>query len=337
MQDLQDYSAASAQTQSSNSATIQAVLCWSEFYNGAWQPTRTSDSARPATIGNYDPTGNGSFDADRNRVRIVPVTFDPNDPIVQQLQVQFSLPPDALILLVAPAGDIQFNAGFILYNSHSIPVLIEDVPIQVAEEWRPYRLIDFLERPNPDRQLLPSSPYTGTYGSAAFTINYYNTPGTFDEPAPSPAYVRQVLGYYWQPRYVQPEPGTPDAWDAPFIFENRRHVFYVTTTEDQQSIFRFGGFGLGFNTTAEPVLGAGIAPLALATTPALPADPVQNFAAGLGNSGDPLAVQRFLGASTSLKFALGSSATVSYQGQVVAPTGSLTPPTVPAATPKTGE
>jgi len=27
--------------------SVQAVLCWSEYYNGKWQPTKTSDINRP--------------------------------------------------------------------------------------------------------------------------------------------------------------------------------------------------------------------------------------------------------------------------------------------------
>ncbi|HEX2852658.1 MAG TPA: neuraminidase-like domain-containing protein [Opitutaceae bacterium] len=33
--------------------TVQAMLCWSEFYNGKWQPAKTSDVTRPTLIGNF--------------------------------------------------------------------------------------------------------------------------------------------------------------------------------------------------------------------------------------------------------------------------------------------
>jgi hypothetical protein len=39
--------------------TVQAVLCWSEYYNGKWQPTKTSDPDKPTTLATYLP---GEFD-----------------------------------------------------------------------------------------------------------------------------------------------------------------------------------------------------------------------------------------------------------------------------------
>ncbi len=35
----------------------QAVLCWTEYYNGKWQPTKTSDVNLPTVIGSFDPPG----------------------------------------------------------------------------------------------------------------------------------------------------------------------------------------------------------------------------------------------------------------------------------------
>ena len=39
--------------------TLQGVLCWSEYYNGKWQPTKTSDINNPASLGSFGPQ---SFD-----------------------------------------------------------------------------------------------------------------------------------------------------------------------------------------------------------------------------------------------------------------------------------
>jgi hypothetical protein len=35
--------------------TVQAVLCWSEYYNGKWQPARTSDVEQPLDVGDFAP------------------------------------------------------------------------------------------------------------------------------------------------------------------------------------------------------------------------------------------------------------------------------------------
>ena len=36
-----------------------------------------------------------------------------------------------------------------------------------------------------------------------------------------------------------------DTWDAPFFYEDARHVFYVTTKQRNVSVPKWGGFDLG--------------------------------------------------------------------------------------------
>ena len=57
--DLASFTAAAASNASQKSVTVQAVLCWTEFYNGKWQPTKTSDVNHPTTLGQFDPAGPG--------------------------------------------------------------------------------------------------------------------------------------------------------------------------------------------------------------------------------------------------------------------------------------
>src|SRR5262249_14570938 len=45
-------------------AAPYAVLCWSEYYNGKWQPAKTSDLARPTSL---NPFANA---VDRSRLRL---------------------------------------------------------------------------------------------------------------------------------------------------------------------------------------------------------------------------------------------------------------------------
>ena len=41
---------------------VQAILCWSEYYNGGWQPTKTSDVNRPTALpGQFDAVGPFAF------------------------------------------------------------------------------------------------------------------------------------------------------------------------------------------------------------------------------------------------------------------------------------
>ncbi len=51
-------------TSSDNDVNVRigAVLCWSEFYNGKWQPSQTSDINAPVDLGAYSPAEAASFD-----------------------------------------------------------------------------------------------------------------------------------------------------------------------------------------------------------------------------------------------------------------------------------
>ena len=40
---------------------MQAVLCWSEYYNGKWQPAKTSDVDRPTLLGDVRSRRDDAF------------------------------------------------------------------------------------------------------------------------------------------------------------------------------------------------------------------------------------------------------------------------------------
>src|SRR5262249_51668810 len=40
---------------------VNAVLCWSEYYNGKWQATKTSDISDPVLLGSFDAAGLNAF------------------------------------------------------------------------------------------------------------------------------------------------------------------------------------------------------------------------------------------------------------------------------------
>ncbi|HEX7312611.1 MAG TPA: neuraminidase-like domain-containing protein [Pyrinomonadaceae bacterium] len=78
--------------------TVQAVLCWSEYYNGKWQQAKTSDVNDPAVLGKFPPAGKTAFDRSK-------------------LQLSASELPGALSIHVSNQG----NASFYLFNTHSLP------------------------------------------------------------------------------------------------------------------------------------------------------------------------------------------------------------------------
>lgn len=134
-------------------------------------------------------------------------------------------------------------------------------------------------------------------------------------------YASSILQYTWLPRYIQPQPWLPDAWDAPFLYEDRRHLFYVRTTEQLVPVWRYPGFGI---LSASPGLlasGVTISPLVL-SQPVVAATPREVLALSAA-SGDPAAVQRFIAAGTNIRTAVALPQTVTYQGQLITPIGSL--------------
>jgi hypothetical protein len=86
--------------------TMQALLCWSEYSNGKWQPTKTSDVNNPVTLGQYRLT-----DFDRSK-----------------LMLSVSIEDGALRVTMRNQG----RGSFLLYNIHSLPIRGEDMPITLG-------------------------------------------------------------------------------------------------------------------------------------------------------------------------------------------------------------
>jgi Neuraminidase-like domain/FHA domain len=320
LSDLNTFTSAAASSAGTNSVTVQAVLSWTEFYNGKWQPAKTSDVSNPTTIGKFDQTGPGAFESCRSSIRITPAELTSPQ--------QAEIPGDALILDISVPGQSP-DGGFVLHNTHSLPVRFEDVsfsvPLTIDNHptglYVAVPLSSVLAAPSPARSFPPAQPYTGGYGSGTFGISYLQAQG-------SPAtYVNNLLEYTWQPRCIQPETWLPDAWDAPFLYEDRRHLFYVTTTESLVSVWRFPGFGILSASPGVLASGLAISPVVL-RQPVVATTPPEALAAAAATA-DPVAVQRLISAGTNIKAALALPQTVFYQGELISPIGSI--PSAPAA------
>ena len=82
--------------------SVRASLCWSEYYNDKWQPTKTSDINHPMYIGDFVVTAEGSFDR-------------------RQLILRTSK-EESGELLVHVGYPTQAWRYFRLYNTHSLPI-----------------------------------------------------------------------------------------------------------------------------------------------------------------------------------------------------------------------
>jgi Neuraminidase-like domain len=347
--ELSNLAALTEANQTQNQVAISAVLCWSEYYNGKWQPTKTSDVNLPTSLsdpqwglGTFDASGPGSFEqSTRGLLRLVPAQFTGTSLLAQLGDFQFTPPEDALILTIvleganSPLSNIYIQpficGGFMLHNTHSLPVRLDDfyVPSDlfglegVGVFWRG------LDLPSPARslsavqtqQFAPTPlPFSGTFASGTFTIAYQHAFGQ------SAVWTNPVLDFTWIPRFTEPQPGLEDAWEAPFIYEDRRNIFYVKTTIRTRAFIDHTGFGLASLGQASGGAGPQIPPLVLRNGVAAPPGPLSS---GLPQS-SPSAIRRYIAQGTDLNAALSLPTTITYQGRVIVPTGSVPTP-APAA------
>jgi peptidoglycan hydrolase-like protein with peptidoglycan-binding domain len=293
LDNIQRFGQAGVKAQGHNNVSVQAVLCWSEFYNGKWQPTKTSDLNRPTSFGTFDTTGPNSFDVNRNLIRILPVQA--SGALADALIMKFFHP----LMYLGGAG------GFILYNTHSLPVAFEDLNPYSQPIW-----------PAQIRSLGPISSYTGGSISDTFAGTYSSYSGGLYLDT----YTNEILGINRIPRYVE-SPSSSMSWDAPFIFEDRRYLFYVTTVEYYYPFDLFKAFGI-LSVSPSEQLTPEIPPLVLHQPLIQPVGPEGILVTNVvGN--DPIAVQHYLSQGTNIRAALGSSVAISYQGQEISPIGSV--------------
>ena len=109
---LTEVSPASLVPEEVGEITIQAVLCWSEYYNGKWQPTKTSDVNSPTTL--RTAPVQGPFEFDRSTLGIF-----------------FSEEENALRINLG-------SSSFLLRNTHSLPQRKEEIgdPVYKAQPGR---------------------------------------------------------------------------------------------------------------------------------------------------------------------------------------------------------
>jgi hypothetical protein len=247
LDNLYNFARGGAPGQTQGSMTFQAALCWSEFYNGKWQPAKTSDIMRPTTLGTFDLT---TFDADRDLWRIIPVQL----PDLSGAVTPFTLPNYALALAIRTGKADPYSPGFILYNTHSLPLRCDDIEIMMSDR-NQYRLLYLALVPYPSRVLDPRGPYTGNTGNSRGTFSV-----TYQTDSQNSA-GDNVLTLTRVPRYVEPQPGLPDAWEAPFFFEDRLYLFYVKPKVTRSAMPMHSGFGILSATPGLQRLAPNIPPL----------------------------------------------------------------------------
>ncbi|PTQ91460.1 PA14 domain-containing protein [Nitrosomonas nitrosa] len=184
---------------------VQAVLCWSEYYNGKWQATKTSDINKPTTLGAFDITGTNAF----SRSNL-------------QLWVRKAETEDALLIFLFYWGGS--TTWFKIHNTHSLPVRHEDHRLAaVKSAWELFTT----QPPN----------YFDTK-SEIFKVTYYSKKPNGSTMSRAVLHMKGGVPY----GVVQPLHNFQSRWDAPFFYEDSLHVFYVTTTEQLVTIPMWDGY-----------------------------------------------------------------------------------------------
>ena len=80
------------------------------------------------------------------------------------------------MLAITVASQSPGPGGFILHNTHSLPVCFDDITFPVIFEPE-IPLSALLDVPSPSRTFPPAQPYTGGYGSGTFAVSYQRRRG----------------------------------------------------------------------------------------------------------------------------------------------------------------
>jgi hypothetical protein len=180
---------------------VQAMLCWSEYYNGKWQPTKTSDVDKPVTLGTFFLAGDHAFD----RSELILEVYEEGGSLVVTILGQYQG-----YVSFATIKWILRRRRFILYNTHSLPRPYEESVPGSIEENRTF--------------------YVVTTGDDVI-VKYMQ--GRAKPLERSLLKTKQQLA----DRVIQPHQyDLQNGWIPPFFYEDRRHVFYITTTEQLVTI-----------------------------------------------------------------------------------------------------
>ncbi len=288
---------------------LGAVLCFSEYYNGAWQPIKTSDIKTPLDLD--DGTSGQPFDRTTLVLRAWSATDSSDDSLYLQVTTR-DQPPVSGWLYSWIGDDWRTGGGFVLHNTHSAPLRWTDVKPQAVQVPSQPRQITTPAGASGWGATLQAQYGTSAYGSLGAALG-------FDFLGSTPFDI--LTGKY--PQTVRPsQPGVDSQWQMPFFFEDSRNAFYVTTSTRLVTFGGYRGYGL--------VAGSGSAAfssrvkipnIVVAKGPVQPGDPI-DFTRILG---DPDTAQNAFADSAGMHAVIGSGATLMFQGREIGATGSTVP------------
>ncbi|MFH0344546.1 MAG: neuraminidase-like domain-containing protein [Chromatiales bacterium] len=244
--------------------TVQAILCWSEYYNGKWQPTKTSDVNHPAELGQFHPT-----------------VFDRSELFLSVTEEQ------GYIHVSTWSNQALTSLGFVLFNTHSLPVVVRVSTL--PELFRFVRIES-----------------DGRLGAV------------YEVPDVGSSFVRYILTNPMNGRVIQPIHALRNSWDAPFFYEDSRHVFYVTTRERIAQISQWNQFGI-MPARVQPRLA--IPPLVFEPEEVIPDRYGPIVTARNVGVVDRAPIERLVSEDARIDKVIGTTGTVRYGDKEIGPVG----------------
>jgi len=275
--------------------SVRGVLCWSEYYNGKWQPTRTSDLNHPSGLGEYPSAGADTFD--RSTLYLCNFSEGVKD--------------DALIVSITGNSPL-FMSSFVLYNTQSLPVRIGLEPSE-TEGYQPFTGSVKIRSITSQNGSL-----TVKYGLSFFLNGHFLDGDWTRELA--------VLQRSGHAKIVEPHQEREDPEYSPFLYEDGRHVFYVTTNRQPAVIPDHEGYGVVPNPNRirveeiPPLVLQFDSPVQFKSTPWSDGGPIRP------NPGivDPALMRRFVTEDVYIHKAIGTTRGVLYGGKRIGPSGVIT-------------
>jgi hypothetical protein len=182
--------------------TVKAILAWSEYYNGKWQPARTSDVNRAVKVGDFVPNA-----FDRSQLRLSVYDKEPDragSPLVVEVQ----------------RGGLHALERFVIHNTHSLP----EQSIAVSQPNEAIRSLNAGGR-----------VFTVSYDQVRFQDEFNTLPRLVrpvlkNRTGDAMSAVGPLHDHLESP------------WDAPFFVGDSRHLFFVTTSRQPVLIRQDGGY-----------------------------------------------------------------------------------------------
>ncbi len=271
--------------------TVQAVLCWSEYYNGKWQPAKTSDINKPTKLGTYAASGSGAFDR-------------------SSLQLRVNFEVDGLRIVIMDGTN---SSSFLLYNTHSLPVTKEELVSVNPQVIGPS--VTML-RPGKSRNLDTST--------LIFTIKYYSDLWAIMQDSPNAT--NSILKNLLPDRTIAPSYELLSPWDAPFFYEDGHHVFYVTTAERILKIPQWQEYiSATIAYKPDPTMPALVQPALPVDPRPRPNSEIYGSSPLKPDIGvaDQSSMERFISEDTYIHRGIGSAGTIRFGDKDIGPAGGL--------------